>query len=166
MPAISDVKEEPWYLVPKDRFVYEIYSPPVHPWLEVHGAKRSACSWCGHRGLRGERAGVSCKCNPPPVPPWPMPWATHVLVTGGCGPAFIVARWIQYTSIQWSCTIMKYSRCTWFPTIHADSPDDQTMRQVGQLSLSASPESVNLLMGLPDAAVAMLLLGRHGLDLI
>lgn len=31
MPAISDVKEEPWYLVPKDRFVYEIYSPPVHP---------------------------------------------------------------------------------------------------------------------------------------
>lgn len=61
---------------------------------------------------------------------------------------------------------MKYSRSTWFPTIHTDSADDQTMRQVGQLSLSASPESVNLLMGLPDAAVAMLLLGRHGLDLI
>lgn len=31
--------------------------------------------------------------------------------------------------------------------------------QVGQLSLSASPESVNLLMGLPEAVVAMLNLG-------
>ena len=40
-------------------------------------------------------------------------------------------------------------------------------RQVGQLSLSASPESVNLLMGLPDAVVAMLLLGlSSGLGLL